>query len=106
MTFIKVLASFAFEFRSIYWADARSDSIHTCDYDGNQHHEVISNQEFLSHPFAMSLFENYVYWTDWRTNSVVRANKWTGGDLMVIQVGLMQLLTSLLFYDNRYFRGR
>lgn len=85
----------------IYWADARSDSIHTCNYDGNDHHEVISNQEFLSHPFAISLFENYVYWTDWRTNSVMRANKWTGGDVMVIQRTLTQPFDIKIMHPSR-----
>nr|XP_008195317.2 PREDICTED: LOW QUALITY PROTEIN: prolow-density lipoprotein receptor-related protein 1 [Tribolium castaneum] len=76
--------------RRIYWIDARSDSIHTTKYDGSEHHEVMRNHETLSHPFAIALFENYVYWTDWRTNSVVRANKFTGGDVAVIQRTLTQ----------------
>uniref|UniRef100_A0AAR5Q063 EGF-like domain-containing protein n=1 Tax=Dendroctonus ponderosae TaxID=77166 RepID=A0AAR5Q063_DENPD len=92
--------------RRIYWADARSDSIHTCDYNGNDHHEVISNQEFLSHPFAISLFENYVYWTDWRTNSVMRANKWTGGDVMVIQRTLTQPFDIKIMHPSRQPPGK
>jgi low-density lipoprotein receptor-related protein 1 (alpha-2-macroglobulin receptor) len=71
--------------RRVYWIDARSDSIHTTDYEGNDHHLVIRDQETLSHPFGISLFENHVYWTDWRTNSVIRANKWNGSDVVVIQ---------------------
>lgn len=70
--------------RRVYWVDARSDSIHTTNYDGLDHHLVIRDQETLSHPFSISLFENYVYWTDWRTNSVIRANKWNGSDIQVI----------------------
>lgn len=30
------------------------------------------------------MFENHVYWTDWRTNSVMRANKWNGSDMTAI----------------------
>ncbi|XP_066143818.1 prolow-density lipoprotein receptor-related protein 1 [Euwallacea fornicatus] len=92
--------------RRIYWADARSDSIHTSDYDGNDHHEVISNHEFLSHPFAISLFENYIYWTDWRTNSVMRANKWQGGDVMVIQRTLTQPFDIKIMHPSRQPPGR
>lgn len=68
----------------VYWTDARSDSIHTTDYNGNDHHLIIRNQENLSHPFSISVFENNVYWTDWRTNAVIRANKWNGSDITVI----------------------
>ena len=29
----------------------------------------------MSHPFALSLFGNYVYWTDWSSNAVVRVSE-------------------------------
>lgn len=31
-----------------------------------------------------------MYWTDWRSNSVVRANKWNGSDVAVVQRTMMQ----------------
>lgn len=71
--------------RRVYWIDARSDSIHTVDYNGGDHHLVLRDQETLSHPFSISVFENYVYWTDWRTNAVIRANKWNGSDIAILQ---------------------
>ncbi|XP_055591150.1 low-density lipoprotein receptor-related protein 1 [Uranotaenia lowii] len=71
--------------KRVYWIDARSDSIMTTDYNGHDFHLVIKDQEVLSHPFSITLFDNYVYWTDWRTNSVIRANKWNGTDITVIQ---------------------
>ncbi|KAJ8937574.1 hypothetical protein NQ318_023105 [Aromia moschata] len=87
--------------RRMYWIDARFDSIHTTDYNGDDHHEVMRNHEMLSHPFAITLFENYVYWTDWRTNSVVRANKWTGGDVRVIQRTLTQPFDIKIMHPSR-----
>ncbi|XP_074039673.1 LDL receptor protein 1 [Leptinotarsa decemlineata] len=87
--------------RRIYWIDAQSDSIHTSDYDGNDHHEVMNNHEMLSHPFAITVFENYVYWTDWRTNSVIRANKWNGGDVRVIQRTLTQPFDIKIMHPSR-----
>lgn len=87
--------------RRIYWIDARSDSIHTSNYDGGDHHEVMRNHEMLSHPFAITVFENYVYWTDWRTNSVVRANKFTGGDVRVIQRTLSQPFDIKILHPSR-----
>lgn len=87
--------------RRIYWIDARSDSIHTTNYNGGDLHDVMRNHEMLSHPFAITLFENYVYWTDWRTNSVVRANKWTGGDVRVIQRSLTQPFDIKIMHPSR-----
>lgn len=74
----------------LYWIDARSDSIHTARYDGSDPREILRGHETLSHPFAIALFDNHVYWTDWRTNSVVRANKWNGSDVVTIQRTLTQ----------------
>lgn len=59
----------------------------------------------LSHPFAITLYENYVYWTDWRTNSVVRANKWTGADVSVIQRTLTQPFDIQILHPSRQPRG-
>ncbi|KAK9679907.1 Low-density lipoprotein receptor repeat class B [Popillia japonica] len=95
-----------YDHKRIYWIDARSDSIHTTDYDGLDHHVVMKDHDLLSHPFAITLFENYVYWTDWRTNSVVRANKWTGGDVSVIQRTLSQPFDIQVFHPSRQPRGR
>lgn len=50
----------------------RSDSIHTIDYLGGDHRQVLRGHDFLSHPFAIAVFEDRVYWTDWRVNSIVR----------------------------------
>lgn len=87
--------------KRIYWVDARSDSIHTTKYDGSDHHEVIRGHEALSHPFAIALYENYVYWTDWRSNSVVRANKWNGSDVTVIQRTLTQPFDIQILHPSR-----
>ncbi|VDP10866.1 unnamed protein product [Soboliphyme baturini] len=84
----------------LYWIDAKSDSIHTTDYNGHDHRLVLKAHDFLSHPFAIVIFEDRVYWTDWRVNSIVRvrifyaalqvyhfdvANKWNGSDVQIIQ---------------------
>ncbi|RWS16456.1 hypothetical protein B4U79_10678 [Dinothrombium tinctorium] len=85
----------------IYWIDARSDSIHTVKYDGSDHHEILRGHELLTHPFAIALFENYVYWTDWRTNSVIRANKWNGTDIKVIQRAITQPFDIQIYHSSR-----
>ncbi|XP_014241482.1 low-density lipoprotein receptor-related protein 1 [Cimex lectularius] len=74
----------------VYWVDARSDSIHRVNYDGTGHHEVVRGHELLSHPFAITLFRDHVYWTDWRSNSVLRGPKEDGSEIMVVQRTLTQ----------------
>ncbi|XP_064475155.1 prolow-density lipoprotein receptor-related protein 1-like [Ornithodoros turicata] len=89
----------------IYWIDARSDSVHTARYDGSDHREVLRGHETLSHPFAIALFGNHVYWTDWRTNSVIRCNKWNGSDVQVVQRASTQPFDVQVFHPSRQPRG-
>ena len=57
-----------------YYVHHRSESIHTVKYDGSDLRQILKSHEFLPHPFAISLFGNYLYWTEWRTNSLVRVS--------------------------------
>ncbi|KAK0423803.1 hypothetical protein QR680_008338 [Steinernema hermaphroditum] len=69
----------------IYWIDAKSDSIYTATYDGKDLRLVLRDIVHLAHPFAVSVFENYVYWTDWRVTAIYRANKWNGSHVALIE---------------------
>ncbi|CAL1298011.1 unnamed protein product [Larinioides sclopetarius] len=91
--------------KRIYWIDARSDSIHTITYEGKDHREVLQHHESLSHPFSIALFGNYVYWTDWRTNSVLRANKWNGTNVQVVQRAITQPFDIIVYHPSRQPKG-
>ena len=39
---------------------------------------------YVQHIFAMTTFENKLYWTDWEFNDVMRADKYTGDDVQTI----------------------
>uniref|UniRef100_A0A3B5M6U1 EGF-like domain-containing protein n=1 Tax=Xiphophorus couchianus TaxID=32473 RepID=A0A3B5M6U1_9TELE len=78
--------------KRIVWTDARlviSDCVQK------------SGHEYLSHPFAVSLFGGNVYWTDWRTNTLARANKWTGQNVTVIQKTSAQPFDLQIFHPSR-----
>lgn len=68
----------------IYWADAHLDYIASVDFDGKNKHIVISGAK-VPHVFALTLFEDYIYWTDWNIKGISRANKFTGKDLKVLR---------------------
>ncbi|XP_047035510.1 prolow-density lipoprotein receptor-related protein 1-like, partial [Helicoverpa zea] len=87
--------------RRLYWVDARSDSIHTSTYDGADARQVLRGHAALSHPFAITVFEAHVYWTDWRSNSVVRASKWDGSDVTVVQRTLTQPFDLKVLHPSR-----
>lgn len=64
----------------IYWADARLDKIERADYDGR--HRVVLTHSMPVHPFAMAVYGDMLYWTDWALSAVLRANKYSGADVV------------------------
>ncbi|XP_010219077.1 PREDICTED: low-density lipoprotein receptor-related protein 2, partial [Tinamus guttatus] len=76
----------------LYFADAYLDYIDFCDYNGNNRRQVVASDLILQHPHALTLFEDFVYWSDRYTNRVIRANKWHGGNQTVMIYNIHQPL--------------
>ena len=38
----------------------------------------------VNHPFGLTLLHDHIYWTDWRTNSVYRADVNTGANIVLM----------------------
>ncbi|PSN54231.1 Low-density lipoprotein receptor-related protein 4 [Blattella germanica] len=70
----------------IYWADAKHHVIESSKFDGSDRKKVIGKG--LPHPFALTIFEDAIYWTDWHTKSISTANKVTGTGFKTIHSGL------------------
>lgn len=66
----------------LYWADAKHHVIECANLDGSFRRTVINTG--LPHPFALTLFEDELYWTDWHTKSINKANKFTGNDVETV----------------------
>jgi len=64
---------------SIYWADAHLDYIASADLEGRHKHIVLSG-ESVPHVFALTLFDNELFWTDWNLKAIVKSNKFTGNN--------------------------
>ncbi|KRT81663.1 EGF-like domain containing protein [Oryctes borbonicus] len=64
--------------RRVYWVDAKLSIISSCDYNGRGRRVILSSSETLRHPFSITTFEDWVYWTDWDKSAVMKANKFTG----------------------------
>ncbi|XP_076470996.1 low-density lipoprotein receptor-related protein 4-like isoform X2 [Babylonia areolata] len=70
----------------LYWADAKHHVIESAALDGKNRRTVIN--EGLPHPFALTLFEDELYWTDWYTKSINKANKFSGQPLETVRTRL------------------
>lgn len=70
--------------RRVYWVDARLNSISSCNYNGGERRLVLFSTEYLKHPFSVTTFEDWLYWTDWDKSAVYKANKFTGADVQAV----------------------
>lgn len=83
----------------IYWADAKHNVIETALFDGTDRRKILTKG--LPHPFALTIFEDAIYWTDWHTKSISTANKATGAGLRTIHTDLQFPMDIHSFHSQR-----
>ena len=64
----------------IYWSDVGLNRIEFCNIDGTGRTIVETEAAGLYHPFALTVADSTLFWTDWETNSVYATHKDHGSD--------------------------
>ncbi|CAH2276476.1 low-density lipo receptor-related 6 isoform X1 [Pelobates cultripes] len=88
-----------YEEQTLYWADAKLSFIHKCNLDGTNRRMVIKGS--LPHPFALTLFGDTIYWTDWTTHSILACNKNTGEDRREVDTNIYSPMDIHVFSQQR-----
>lgn len=65
---------------------------------------VVLTQD-IPHIFAMTLFEEYIYWTDWETKSINRAHKTQGVNKSVLISTLHRPMDIHIYHPYRQPEG-
>ncbi|CAJ0950826.1 unnamed protein product [Ranitomeya imitator] len=68
-----------YEEQKLYWGRRQLSFIHKSNLDGS-FQQNRSERLAPPHPFALTLFGDTIYWTDWNTRSILACNKYTGED--------------------------
>ncbi|XP_046571738.1 low-density lipoprotein receptor-like isoform X2 [Haliotis rubra] len=71
----------------LYWTDARLDTVSSSDMDGGDRRVVIQMPGSTEHMFALTMFQDFLYWSDWRSSTLRKVNKRTGKDFEIIHIG-------------------
>lgn len=85
----------------IYWVDAKLNMISSCNYDGTKRETILYSIDTLRHPFSITTFEDWVYWTDWDKETIFKANKFSGKD--VSPVAALHMVTMGLLLCRRLY---
>lgn len=60
----------------------------------------------IPHIFAMTLFEEYIYWTDWETKSINRAHKTQGTNKTTLISTLHRPMDVHIYHPYRQPEGK
>ena len=115
-----------FEKKRLYWADGGTRKIEYSDLDGKHRTTVISPRKYFNHtyiifnimnnlktrsficlaantnhPFGLVIYKNKIFWTDWDTTSIHRADKDTGKNMTIIRSGIGGLMDVRVLHRDR-----
>lgn len=62
----------------LLWVDAHQDRIMTSDFNGEKIKIVLESDQRISHPFAVGIYKNSLYWDDWTTRGIYTAELVSG----------------------------
>lgn len=89
--------------KEIFWADAREDYIAVSDMNGQNRWIVATRKtsQNIQHVFALTVFEDYVYWSDWETKSVERCHKYHCKQSMTISTTAHRPMDLQIYHPYR-----
>ncbi|KAH8340133.1 hypothetical protein KR067_010390 [Drosophila pandora] len=88
------------ETRRLYWAtQSRPAKIECADWDGKRRQVLVGSD--TDEPYAVSLYQDYVYWSDWNTGDIERVHKTTGQNRSLVHSGMTYITSLLVFNDKR-----
>ena len=53
--------------KKLYWVEAKLRYIAEVDWNGKNRKVILEEPNALPQPFAVSLYQSELYWTDWTT---------------------------------------
>ncbi|KAF7989294.1 hypothetical protein HCN44_007968 [Aphidius gifuensis] len=66
----------------LYWCDALLDHVQHSNLDGNDVKTI--SPRLIRHPFSLAIHEKWMYITDWRLDAIIKLNKETGDNEMIL----------------------
>lgn len=86
--------------RRLYWASqSRPSAIESADWDGKRRQSLVTSD--IDEPYAITLYQDYVYWSDWNSGDIKRAHKVTGLNQTLVHSNLDFTSSLLVYHPSR-----
>ena len=79
-----------YQTQTLYWADANLDKIETSDTSG-LFRMIITNSQFIVHPFAITVFKDRLYWSDWTLDILVTTQLSRPSNISAVSFSILPL---------------
>lgn len=83
----------------LYFVDAGTKALEYINFDGTGRNRLISDN--LQHPFGLDVYDKTVFWSDWDTQSICTADKYTGKNRRSIITNTSDLMDIRVFHRKR-----
>uniref|UniRef100_A0A3B5LCM3 Very low density lipoprotein receptor n=1 Tax=Xiphophorus couchianus TaxID=32473 RepID=A0A3B5LCM3_9TELE len=83
----------------LYWVDSKLHMLSSVDLNGDNRNKVLQSADYLAHPFALTVFEDRVFWTDGENKAIYGANKFSGSDVITLASNLNDPQDVIVYHE-------
>ncbi|GFS88438.1 putative vitellogenin receptor [Nephila pilipes] len=87
----------------IYWSDIKLGAVMCADFNGLKRRTVIARH--MVAPLSMTMFEDYVYWSDRKTDRLIRCYKFGGKNCTTVHQKIAKVEAMIIVHSTMQFQG-
>ncbi|KAK7113180.1 hypothetical protein V1264_012518 [Littorina saxatilis] len=92
----------------LYWTDAKLKTVSSSDLEGGDRYTLLEGRDVIGHAYGITVFRDYIYWTDWARDKVHRFNKSSVADdkdshrpVTAVARGFSSPMNLVVFHQDR-----